>query len=210
MKEIMTDNNQEQKTDNEEQKTEEPKKEAHVVEKPKNPKTSEKPEAVEQKKQPEKKKEAQKPEVAEKTEKKPEPKKSKKEVKVSAKLGKIITEIEKLTVLELADMVKALEEKFGVSGVPMTTPTAGVTGPAATAEKPGEEQTIFNVVLAQTGNQKIQVIKALRQIKPTLGLQEAKKISESAPEEILNQVNKKEAEEAKQKLEAAGATVELK
>ncbi len=144
----------------------------------------------------------------EKTEKKPEPKLPKKEIKISAKLGQIITEIEKLTVIELADMVKALEEKFGVSGVPMAAPAAGATGPAA--EKPGEEQTIFNVVLTQTGNQKIQVIKALRQIKPTLGLQEAKKISESAPEEILNQVNKKEAEEAKQKLEAAGATVELK
>lgn len=91
---------------------------------------------------------------------------------------------------------------------------ASAAAPTAAAGQLGqanaEEKTIFNVVLAQTGAQKIQVIKALRKIKPDLGLQDAKKTSESAPEQILTEVNKKEADEAKKLLEEAGATVELK
>ena len=133
------------------------------------------------------------------------------EVKVSTKLFSLIKEIEELTVLELSDLVKALEDKFGVSAVPIA---ASAAVPAAAAGQLGqaraEEKTIFNVVLAQTGAQKIQVIKALRKIKPDLGLQDAKKTSESAPEQILTEVNKKQAEEAKKLLEEAGATVELK
>ena len=135
---------------------------------------------------------------------------SEKKVKVSAKLAKIITEIEKLTVLELSDLVKALEDKFGVSGVPIAAAPAQPQVKSNQASQFSSEQTIFNVILAQTGPNKIQVIKALRKIKPTLGLQETKKITESTPEEILHEVNKKEAEEAKKKLEESGATVELK
>lgn len=138
------------------------------------------------------------------------PKNSKKEVKVSGKLKNIITEIEKLTVLELSDLVKALEEKFGVKAIPMAAPAPIAAEEKREKKEPKEEKTIFNVVLSQTGPNKIQVIKALRQIKPTLGLAEAKKITEETPQEILTQVKKEEAEEAKKKLETAGATVELK
>jgi len=186
----------------EQPKTEEPKKEDTQPTEEFKKKTQ----SVEESKKPEAPK---KPEASKKSKKTKEPKVSK-EVKISAKLSNIIKDIEKLTVLELADLVKALEDKFGVSGVPVAAAPATARAQSDQAAGPSSEQTIFNVVLAQTGPNKIQVIKALRKIKPTLGLQDAKKISESAPEEVLNQVNKKEAEEAKKKLEAAGATVELK
>jgi len=186
----------------EQPKTEEPKKEDTQPTEEFKKKTQ----SVEESKKPEAPK---KPEASKKSKKTKEPKVSK-EVKISAKLSNIIKDIEKLTVLELADLVKALEDKFGVSGVPVAAAPATARAQSDQAAGPSLEQTIFNVVLAQTGANKIQVIKALRKIKPTLGLQDAKKMSESAPEEVLNQVNKKEAEEAKKKLEAAGATVELK
>lgn len=124
------------------------------------------------------------------------------------KILKIIEEVEKLTVLELADLVKAIEEKFGVSAqlvASAQTPSA-VEGPG----EPKEEQTTFNVVLTNAGANKISVIKAVREVVPTLGLAEAKTLVESAPKEVLVGVNKATAEEAKKKLEAAGATVELK
>lgn len=127
-----------------------------------------------------------------------------------AKLSKdeLIAAISELSVLELADLVKALEEKFGVSAA---MPVAAAAAPAASAsEEPKEEQTTFNVVLAETGANKIGVIKAVREIVPTLGLKEAKDLVESAPKEVLAGVNKVTAEEAKKKLEAAGAKVELK
>lgn len=129
-----------------------------------------------------------------------------------AKLTKdeILKSVEEMSVLELADLVKALEEKFGVS--PQTVAVAPVAGQAASGEKTenAPEQTTFNVVLANTGSNKLSVIKAVRELVPTLGLQEAKALVESAPKEVLNGVNKKTAEEAKTKLKAAGATVELK
>lgn len=118
-----------------------------------------------------------------------------------------LTAIEEMTVLELADLVKALEEKFGVSAAMMAAPAAAG---AAASEEPKEEQTTFNVVLASAGAQKIAVIKAIRELVPTLGLAEAKGLADSAPKEVLTGVNKKTAEEAKAKLTAAGATVELK
>lgn len=127
-----------------------------------------------------------------------------------AKLSKdeLIAAISELSVLELADLVKALEEKFGVSAA---MPVAAVSAPtAAASEEPKEEQTTFNVVLAETGANKIGVIKAVREIVPTLGLKEAKDLVESAPKDVLTGVNKATAEEAKKKLEAAGAKVELK
>lgn len=116
--------------------------------------------------------------------------------------------VEEMSVLELADLVKALEEKFGVSAAAMAVaaPAAG----AAPAGEAAEEQTVFNVVLANAGAQKIAVIKAIREIVPTLGLTEAKALADSAPKEVLTAVNKETANEAKTKLEAAGGTVELK
>jgi large subunit ribosomal protein L7/L12 len=125
-----------------------------------------------------------------------------------AKLTKdeLIKQVEEMSVLELSDLVKALEEKFGVSAQAMVA-AAPVAGAAAA---PAEEQTVFNVVIANSGAQKIQVIKALRELVPTLGLAEAKGLVDAAPKEVMSQVNKKTAEEAKAKLVAAGATVELK
>lgn len=129
-----------------------------------------------------------------------------------AKLSKdeLMSAIEEMSVLELADLVKALEEKFGVSAAATMVAAAPAAGGAAADEGPKEEQTVFNVVIASAGAQKIQVIKALRELVPTLGLKEAKDLVDAAPKEVMSQVNKKTAEEAKTKLTAAGATVELK
>ena len=127
-----------------------------------------------------------------------------------AKVEELIKEIEKLSVLELADLVKALEEKFGVSAAPLATATAPAGATPAAEEGPKEEQTTFNVVIANAGANKISVIKAVREINQNLGLKEAKDLVEAAPKELLTGVNKSTAEEAKKKLEAAGATVELK
>lgn len=128
-----------------------------------------------------------------------------------AKLSKddILAAVEEMTVLELAELVKALEEKFGVTAAPVAVAGAA---PAAAADsgEPKEEQTVFNVVLTAGGDNKIGAIKAVRELVPTLGLQEAKALVEAAPKEVLTGVNKAAAEEAKKKLEAAGAKVELK
>lgn len=118
--------------------------------------------------------------------------------------------IESMSVLELSELVKALEEKFGVSAAATMVAAAPANGGAAADAAPAEEQTIFNVVLASAGAQKIAVIKALRELVPTLGLKEAKDLVDAAPKEVMSQVNKKTADEAKEKLTAAGATVELK
>lgn len=127
-----------------------------------------------------------------------------------AKLKKdeILKAVEEMSVLDLSDLVKALEEKFGVSAAPVATATAPAVAEAQEGVK--EEQTVFNVVLSEMGANKIGVIKAVRELVPTLGLQEAKTLVESAPKEVLTAVNKATAEEAKKKLEAAGAKVELK
>lgn len=127
---------------------------------------------------------------------------------VSKDLEKIIESIEKLTVIELADLVHALEDRFGVSAAaPMAVAAAGAA-PADSGE-PAEEKTTFNVILTSGGANKISAIKAVREIVPTLGLKEAKDLVEAAPKPVLESVNKATAEEAKQKLTAAGATVEL-
>ena len=129
-----------------------------------------------------------------------------------AKLSKddLIKGIEELSVLELSDLVKALEEKFGVSAAATMVAAAPAGAAPAGDAAPAEEQTVFNVVIANSGAQKIAVIKALRELVPTLGLKEAKDLVDAAPKEVLAQVNKKTADEAKEKLTAAGATVELK
>lgn len=129
-----------------------------------------------------------------------------------AKLNKeeLMKAIEEMSVLELSDLVKALEEKFGVSAQTMVAQAAPSANVASDGGAPKEEQTVFNVILASTGANKIAVIKVLRELVPTLTLIEAKGKVDSAPQEILSQVNKKTAEEAKTKLATAGATVELK
>lgn len=129
------------------------------------------------------------------------------EKSISASLEKIIEQIEKLSVLELADLVHALEDKFGVSAsAPVATAPVGTEQAAA---EPVEEKTTFNVILAGAGANKIAVIKAVRELNQTLGLKEAKDLVEAAPKPVLEGVNKTTAEEAKAKLTAAGATVEL-
>ncbi|MBF0215377.1 MAG: 50S ribosomal protein L7/L12 [Candidatus Omnitrophica bacterium] len=131
-------------------------------------------------------------------------------VKVSDKLENIIKSVEQMTVLELSDLVKALEQRFGVSAAaPVAVQAAGVPGAAAGAAAQEEEKTIFTVVLADAGAQKIQVIKEIRAL-TNLGLKEAKDLVESAPKEIKTDVQKEEAQKIKKQLEAVGAKVELK
>ena len=123
-----------------------------------------------------------------------------------ADLSKIVDELSSLTVLEAADLAKMLEEKWGVSAAA----AVAVAGPAAAAAAaPVEEKTEFTVVLAAVGEKKIEVIKEVRAL-TGLGLKEAKDLVEGAPKPIKEGVAKGEAEELKKKLEAAGATVELK
>lgn len=128
----------------------------------------------------------------------------------SEKLLKMTEEVEKLSVLELAEWVKILEEKFGVqANMPMmAAPVAGASGAGASAAAV-EEKTAFTVVLASAGANKIAVIKEVRTM-TSLGLKEAKDLVDAAPKPIKESVPKEEAEEMKKKLEAAGATVELK
>ena len=120
-----------------------------------------------------------------------------------ADLNKIVDELSKLTVVEAADLSKQLEEKWGV------TAAAPVAAAAAAAAAPAEEKTDFVIFLSAAGDKKINVIKEVRAI-TGLGLKEAKDLVEGAPKEVKKGVPKKEAEEAKKKLEAAGAKVELK
>jgi large subunit ribosomal protein L7/L12 len=122
----------------------------------------------------------------------------------------LLKTVEEMSVLELSEFVKALEEKFGVSAAAMAVAAPAAGAAPAEAGEAVEEQTVFNVVIANGGATKIAVIKALRELVPTLGLSEAKGLVDSAPKEVMTAVNKKTAEEAKGKLTAAGATVELK
>ncbi len=130
---------------------------------------------------------------------------------MSDKYNKIIEEIEKLTVLELSELVKALEDKFGVSAAApmMAAPAASASSANGADSVDKEEKTAFDVVLAKAGEQKIAVIKVVREATEK-GLQEAKHLVDTAPQVIKSGVNKAEAEELKKKLEAAGATVEVK
>lgn len=131
-------------------------------------------------------------------------------VELGEKEKKIIEEIESLSVLELANLVKALEDKFGVSAaMPVMGVAPGVQAGAAPQAGEAEEKTVFDVILAEAGNNKIQVIKEVRAV-TNLGLKEAKELVESAPKPVVTGVKKEEAEEIKKKLEAVGAKVELK
>ncbi|OGY32137.1 MAG: 50S ribosomal protein L7/L12 [Candidatus Woykebacteria bacterium RIFCSPLOWO2_01_FULL_43_14] len=124
----------------------------------------------------------------------------------------IMEAIESMSVLDLSELIKALEEKFGVSAA---APAAVAVSPAVGASpaeggEAVEEKSSFNVILSNAGANKIAVIKAIREIVPTLGLKEAKDLADSAPKPIAEGLNKEAANEAKTKLEAAGGTVELK
>ena len=121
----------------------------------------------------------------------------------SEKITALIEEVKALTVLELSELVHALEEEFGVSAAAMAAPAAGGAAPAA------EEKTEFDVVLENFGSEKVKVIKAVREI-TGLGLADAKAVVEAAPKAIKEGVSRDEAEELKKKLEEVGAKVELK
>ncbi len=121
-------------------------------------------------------------------------------------VAELIEQIDKLTVLELSELVKNLEEKYGVSAA---APVAVAAAPGAAAAAPAAEQTEFDVVLTDIGAEKIKVIKAVREV-TSLGLTEAKAFVESAPKAIKSGVTKEEAETIKKKIEEAGAKVEIK
>lgn len=132
--------------------------------------------------------------------------KEKKEVEVPAKFKGIVDEIEKMSVLDLAELVEILEDKFGVTAA---APMAMAAPTAVEGEATAEEKTAFTVHLAAIGDQKINVIKVTKEI-TGLGLKEAKDLVDAAPKDLKTDVKKEEAEEMKKKLEDAGATVELK
>lgn len=147
----------------------------------------------------------------EKEEKKPTEAKAKKETKLTTK-EQIIAAIKSMTVVDLADLVKALESEFGVSATPVAVAAAAAPAgaPSQPAEAPAEEEkTEFSVTLKSIGERKIEVIKAMREV-TDLGLKQAKDFVEAAPQLIKEAVSKEEATAIKQKVEAAGAVVEIK
>src|ERR1700752_4830294 len=128
-----------------------------------------------------------------------------------ADTAKIVEQLSGLTVLEIAGLVKELEDKWGVSAAaPVAMAAAPAAGGGGAAAPPAEEKTTFDVILKETGANKIGVIKEVRAAVPGLGLAEAKGLVESAPKPIKEGVTKQEAEEIKKKVEAAGAKVEIK
>ena len=127
-----------------------------------------------------------------------------------ADIASIVNNLSSLTVLEVADLVKQLEEKWGVSAAAPVAVAAAGGGGGAAAAAPAEEKTAFDVVLKEAGAQKINVIKEVRAAVPGLGLAEAKALVEGAPKTVKEGATKAEAEEIKKKLEAAGAKVEIK
>jgi large subunit ribosomal protein L7/L12 len=126
--------------------------------------------------------------------------------KLADNLQKLVDQIKKLSLMEVADLVKALEDEFGVSAAAPVAMAAAPAGEAAAVE----EQSEFDVILKDGGTNKIAAIKAVRKLKPELGLGEAKAFVESAPKTVLEAAEKAPAEEAKKDLEEAGCTVELK
>ena len=190
------------------------------------PETAEEPAEVKEEpaaeKEPEavaEKAEAEEPPPAREEEKKPKAEKKaaveppappvKEKVKVSPVIEEIMNTIKKLSVLELSDLVKALEAEFGVSAAAPVVAAAPAAAAAAEAEAPAEEQTEFSVILKDVGANKINVIKAVREV-TTLGLKESKDLVEGAPSPVREGINKEEVAVIKEKLEAAGATVEVK
>ena len=129
---------------------------------------------------------------------------------MSEKLEKIVAELDSLTLMEAAELSKMLQDKWGVSAAAPVMMGAMPTGGAAAAAAPVEEKTEFDVVLKDGGAKKIEVIKVVRQLVPNLGLKEAKDMVDGAPQTVLSAVSKEAAADAKGKLEAAGAGVEVK
>lgn len=140
-------------------------------------------------------------------------KKSKEKETLSKKSKDILKTVEEMSVLELNSLVKALEEKFGVSAAtaPMAVASAEATlSPGGEAASSGEEKSSFDVVLVGVGENRIEAIKSVRVINQNLALKEAKELVDSAPKPVLEGAKKEEAEEARKKLEAVGCKVELK
>ncbi len=131
-----------------------------------------------------------------------------KEIKIPERFKDLVEKIEKMSVIELSELVKILEEKFGVSGALMMMAASGAAAPSEEAAGV-EAKDSFNVILKAAGDQKIQVIKVIREA-VGLGLKEAKDLTDAAPKIVKEGVKKAEAEDLKKKLEEAGATVELK
>ena len=127
-----------------------------------------------------------------------------------ADTDKLVEQLSNLSVLEIAGLVKQLEEKWGVSAAAPVAVAAGPAGGAAAAAPAAEEKTTFDVILAEMGANKIAVIKEVRSAVPGLGLAEAKALVEGAPKTIKEGVTKQEADEIKKKIETAGAKVEIK
>lgn len=134
---------------------------------------------------------------------------SAKEVKLSAKVQKLVDAVKELSLVETSELVKALEAEFGVSAAApmMMGPAAGAAGAPAEA---AEEKTEFDLILKDAGSNKIGAIKAVRTLKPELGLGEAKTFVESLPKKVLEAAKKEDVEKAKKELEAAGCVVEVK
>jgi large subunit ribosomal protein L7/L12 len=128
---------------------------------------------------------------------------------MAVNMDEMIQQIEQMSVLELSQLVKALEERFGVTAAAPMAVAAAPTGGGTAAAEPVEEQTEFNVILTDIGPNKVQVIKAVREL-TSLGLKEAKDLVEAAPKAVKEGVNKDEAEAARKKLEEAGAKAEVK
>ncbi|MCK4968334.1 MAG: 50S ribosomal protein L7/L12 [Candidatus Aenigmarchaeota archaeon] len=128
---------------------------------------------------------------------------------VPAKFKKLVEEVEKMSVLDLSELVKILEDHFGVSSAPVMTAVAPAAGGGAEGAKPAEEKSSFNVELTESGANKISVIKVIRQITQQ-GLKECKDLVDGAPKVIKEGVSKEEAEDMKKKLEEAGGKVTLK
>jgi large subunit ribosomal protein L7/L12 len=129
---------------------------------------------------------------------------------MSEKLEKIVAELDSLTLMEAAELSKMLQDKWGVSAAAPVMMGAMPAAGAAAAAAPVEEKTEFDVVLKDGGAKKIEVIKVVRQLIPNLGLKEAKDMVDGAPQTVLSAVSKEAAADAKAKLEAAGAGVEVK
>jgi large subunit ribosomal protein L7/L12 len=125
----------------------------------------------------------------------------------SSKFEKIIVEIEKLSVKDLAELVKELEDRFGVQAA---MPMAMAAAPAGEAAAEEEQSALVDIVITDSGAKKIEVIKAIREINQEIGLKEAKDMTDNVPAEVAKEVKREEAEEMKKKLETAGAKVELK
>ena len=138
-----------------------------------------------------------------------ETKEAKEKVELTDKMKSVMDTIEKMTVMELADLVKALEDKFGVVAAAAVAVQAGGAAGGGAAPAAAEEKSVFTVVLASAGASKIQVIKELRTI-TSLGLKEAKDLVDGAPKTVKEGATKEEADKIKKQLEAAGAKIELK